>query len=64
MLQRIDLCRFQAKQTFTVTTEASSKWNSRMKMRKPNGCPEEASVCCFTRVHNCQSIKHTTTYII
>ena len=39
MLQRIDLCRFQAKQTFTLATKAetkaSSKWNSRMKMRKP-----------------------------
>ena len=32
MLQRIDLCRFQAKQTFTQATEASSKWNSRMKI--------------------------------
>ena len=46
MLQRIDLCRFQAKQTFTLATEASFKWNSRMKMRKANGCQEEASVCC------------------
>ena len=34
MLQRIDLCRFQAKQTFILATEASSKWNSQMKMRK------------------------------
>ena len=34
MLQRINLCRFQAKQTFTLATETSSKWNSRMKMRK------------------------------
>ena len=25
MLQRIDLCRFQAKQTFILATEASSK---------------------------------------
>ena len=61
MLQRIDLCRFQAKQTFILATEASSKWNSQMKMRKSNGCQEEASFCCFTIVHNCRSIKHTTT---
>ena len=61
MLQRIDLCRFQAKQTFILATEASSKWNSRMKMRKANGCQVEASVWYFTRVRNYRSIKHTTT---
>ena len=60
MLQRIDLCRFQAKQTFTLATEASFKWNSRMKMRKAHGC-QEVSFYCFTRVRNCRSIKHTTT---
>ena len=53
MFQRINLCRFQAKQTFILATEASSKLNSRMKMRKANSCQEEASVCCFTIVHNC-----------
>ena len=53
MLQRIDLCRFQAKRAFTLAIEASSKWKLRMKMRKANGCQEEASVCCFTSVRNC-----------
>ena len=61
MLQRIDLCRFQAKQIFTLATEASSKWNSRIKMRKANGCQDEVSFYCFTKVRNCQNIKHTTT---
>ena len=32
MLQQIDLCRFQAKQTFTLATDASFKWNLRVKM--------------------------------
>ena len=56
MLQRIDLCRFQAKQTFTLTTEASSKWNSRMKMRKANGCPEESLVMVSACVSNRNNI--------
>ena len=34
MLQRIDLCKFQPKQAYTLASVASSRWHSRTKMGK------------------------------
>ena len=48
MLQRIHLCRFQAKQAKTLAAVASSRWHSRTRLGKAHGniCnyQEEASI--------------------
>ena len=38
MLQRIDLCKFQPKQAYTLASVASSRWHSRTKWGKAKKC--------------------------
>ena len=48
MLQRIDLCRFEAEYAKIRTAVASSRWHSRTKLENPwkyfYNCQEETSV--------------------